>query len=90
MVAVPAAQREGNSTNFHSPVSWEVLNRFLSPRTGLGDPAGTSGGRGDASWAVRSYFKLWQRKKDIQIASYQVLVRSKLFQAHLIHLLLLL
>lgn len=39
------------------------LKPFLSPRTGLGDPVGISGGRGDTSWAVRSYFKLWQRKK---------------------------
>lgn len=47
----------------HSPVSWEGWKPFLSPRTGLGDPVGISRGRGDASWAVRSYFKLWQRKK---------------------------
>lgn len=39
-------------------------------------------------WGVTLNFG--KEKKDIQIASYQVLVCSKLFQAHLIHLLLLL
>lgn len=65
MVAVSLQHKEkAIPQTSHSPVSWEGLKPSLSPRTGLGDPVGISRGRGDAScWAVRSYFKLWQRKK---------------------------